>query len=756
MLRRMRLPACRHRDPFPEIPLSAFRGSACVRLHTTTTERHPVNRGWLLGGWNVPSPTSPQLRRHGSAPSQSTLPGCGTRSTTTSAIVSCTRRCASTAPVVDALQRLRDAISAAEHKVEVETAIVAVLAAHSVGMLTPRPAFQPPLTAVEDARLTAAEKSTPAEAKTDLDRAEQRLRDAEQRLRDAKQDLRDAKPELGSYVMLPWPAVAKPDFPTPNGLKWITPDSNAGPWCVAKSDAALIVRACHAFGWDRFQHACKVSRLHHPAGFLIIGHPGIGKSCFLDVLLVWSLDAEPERPVIVIAVAGVTVFININGLKKQRFVFGDQPSSRSFIAWLMGLGVPSASPIVILHDVKHIATLGYRAGFVENLSKCFAVTCVLAASPDQNNHQQFRKDTECGFVFWMPTLTLAESVEYLDKAHGVTSAEAEERFAAVGGVPRHFQTEDSVAVAKTLQLLAASNVECDPSKFTSLKDSSKIVQTIPTPDFKGCLYTDFVSADAREAWIAKKELAAPDDLWQRYRKAVTGNFTSDVIGRFFEEWVLCVLRSPSSRDAIVLSRREVRPAGNDPLQRWALPGPLVVCLFQKPAQVHVTQSDTLWIPTVSNFGVVDAILTRATPGLAAAGAVTGTATLIQITVADSHEPTRSAVDELYSALLQNHITVTEMVWIVSAARADFSWQRLKKNESHPLYDGTPQYVCCLSNQMSYARMKGHTEKVSVPQELLPLGDSTGALAVIQRLVDKTATVVTGGDGSKASPYVFTC
>jgi hypothetical protein len=153
-------------------------------------------------------------------------------------------------------------------------------------------------------------------------------------------------------------------------------------------------------------------------GFLIVGHPGIGKTLLLDLLLSWSLKTSPQLPVITIAVEGVSVFLNPDGKTPKRYEIDLKALfNREFVTQFTRLGAKKAEEILVLHDIKTAYTLPWQGALLEYLAANFKVTCVVSASPTESNFKDFKKDF-CQLLFRthvLPTLSYDEANEFVQR-----------------------------------------------------------------------------------------------------------------------------------------------------------------------------------------------------------------------------------------------------------------------------------------------------------------------------------------------------
>ena len=114
---------------------------------------------------------------------------------------------------------------------------------------------------------------------------------------------RPKKVAFKNYLL--WPALYDPAvyFPNPH-LQFVScraPSGPAtGPWCFA-NDELRMVRQVYEAVWERYLEVLHSDHPNNGKGLLIIGHPGIGKTCLLDLLLSWHLFTNPQIPVVAVA-----------------------------------------------------------------------------------------------------------------------------------------------------------------------------------------------------------------------------------------------------------------------------------------------------------------------------------------------------------------------------------------------------------------------------------------------------------------------
>ena len=338
-------------------------------------------------------------------------------------------------------------------------------------------------------------------------------------VREAEVEVLGAIVEGGKWTTLHDPHAARPKGG--KKLSFITADK--GDWCFSPEEPERMIRISeHPLVWQRLKDLRNMKLSH--AGLLLVGHPGIGKTLFLDVLLSWSLHADPKVPVVVIAAEGVTIFATVNGQQKRYYVAMEDFHPDEVCKLLLRHCSPD-SEVIVLHDIKTSNTLCYKSGFIGTLAKEFRVSCVLASSPKEDNYKDFEKDFKGYGVFdrfYLPTLTYDEAREYvIHFARDCTAEDFDEWYYAVGGVPRDLTNSKAVEDAKRKQKQAVKTLAFDigykPETHGADEDTHVLVQGIPYDDRRWVDVYDFVSGHARELWIGRQGKAAMQKLFRRMR-----------------------------------------------------------------------------------------------------------------------------------------------------------------------------------------------------------------------------------------------
>ena len=547
---------------------------------------------------------------------------------------------------------------------------------------------------------------------------------------------------------LAWPTLFDPAacLPKSTALAWVC--TTNGPWCFS-DDEDRMVRQVYEEVWKRFEEVRKAPG--RKKGLLIKGHPGIGKSYLLDLLLSWSLFTQPTVPVIAIAVQGFHIFINTDGKTPKR-IFVRRHDAFRFPDLLIKFGVKEGSELVVLHDIKSSPELPFQGELLGNLFLNFKVTCVVASSPDQKNFAGFRKAcTNCFRLFILPTLTFDEARAFTKHMNqNVSDATFAEWFDIVGGVPRHLTSQEEVDIVAASQKSSAPRVMFDPISSGTDRETNKIIQAVPHGDYRGETF-DFISNNACREWMKKQDASNSSRLLQRLRECKESGIR-DALGRFFENWVISKLQKGETFCRMSLEKQGAV------LERWDLPSSLTVARFpgDEPKKIESTAQDMLWVPYSSKFPVVDCVITRAKPAPTGTAAVE--ATLIQVTVASEHRPKQAPTEQLFKALEANNIKRVEFVWVVDSQSTLNKKQALASGGSCAAYDSTPQYLCRVDDHMCWVQLKGTAKGTAVCFPCDPMATELTILDQVKKLVDPKAKKLTnfnqGTIGSEAAPLIY--
>ena len=342
---------------------------------------------------------------------------------------------------------------------------------------------------------------------------------------------------------LPWPVLCDPAVYFPKSqplsahLQFVScrapSGATTGPWCFA-DDELRMVRRVYEEVWERYLEVLHSRHPNNRKGLLIIGHPGIGKTCLLDLLLSWHLFTNPQIPVIAIALEDIHVFIRVNGKTPKRFVINPSKiEPDEFVDQLKLWGMKPGDPLVVLHDIKGIL-LPYKGGLLSKLAKTFVVTCVVASSPQYDNWKEFGKEFAHS-KFYLPVLSETEARDFVAKTHPApvpSDATVSQWFYLVGGVPRHLADQATVDDAVKRQKLSAPKVEYDPVASGTDNETNAIVCMVPVDEYHGTRF-DFVSNNAFHLWMQYSKETKPGRLLRVLRTAEDGQPIRDALGGFF-------------------------------------------------------------------------------------------------------------------------------------------------------------------------------------------------------------------------------
>ena len=151
-----------------------------------------------------------------------------------------------------------------------------------------------------------------------------------------------------------------------NCVNWV--DGGASQWPFIVNNNQLAVRSAYQTVWNRFVEVSgKRTWKQQVCGLLIKGHPGIGKTCLLNLLLSWGLHEYPTVPVLTIAARGFELFVNVGGNRPMRYVMKRGKGFDLDSDTLIKHGVKQGGKLTVLHDIKKGTSLPYQCGLIENL-----------------------------------------------------------------------------------------------------------------------------------------------------------------------------------------------------------------------------------------------------------------------------------------------------------------------------------------------------------------------------------------------------
>eukprot|EP00971_Amphidinium_carterae_P327466 6458848-Amphidinium_carterae.1 len=481
-------------------------------------------------------------------------------------------------------------------------------------------------------------------------------------------------------------------------------------------------------------------------GLLLMGHPGIGKTLLLDMLLSWSLKTEPEVPVLVLAEDGAQVFLKHSADNAQkRFRFAIATASEVILNFLKaqstlvtpGIGDVKHQQILVLHDIK--IEHKYNGGLVTRLADEMKATIVVASSPNQANYKDFENFMHPVTRFVLPTLSPEEADSFLE---GEDAEECQRRYDIVGGVFRHLRSAQDVKDAEAKQLARIDDVKvyvpgADMKQTTA--QPNVLVQPIPSGDRQSITCFDFVSSKVRRLWIQNRDNQAVVDVVARLQQAHNQE-TRDVYGRIFEEFVILQLKATP-----VFSRRTLGKDGPlGVLEPWALP--------QKPNTTEFYGNDcqnlekqfrpTLYIPKSSNYPVVDALLVHGT-----------TVDLVQVTVNETHKPKFATAKKLIDDLEGRDLKVRCITWITDVdckLRKKQSLDEVPAGADEKFWTKLPQYVCRVGSAVYFVKRKGSGKGTAIPLNKQGPSDAD-VLKLIKEQIDSTANGIVSGEGTEKAP-----
>ena len=330
-----------------------------------------------------------------------------------------------------------------------------------------------------------------------------------------KRRLERAPPALASFMVegqgveSMWPTTCDPTvFDSDDVMKFI--ETKDGTWVFGDVDRPRTA-AHHDVGsermirpkeyqrvWKDLETSRRIAglKLH---GFLLTGHPGIGKSHLLDVLLAASLHKYPDVPVLAITSGTTQLFTNCpkDGPKRYTVVVPDGQSGLFASELSRSWSLQEGSPLLVLHDIKHGT---YRGALVDSLAKRFSATCVLASSPKQSHYHEFLKSCG-GLTYFLPVLSKKEARAFVDHFASHNSALFEKQFADVGGVPRHLVLDGECLTSELdRQDHAAASVPFEPLSDSPEEIRHNILMPVVSACRRKIVACDFVSHRAFRCW----------------------------------------------------------------------------------------------------------------------------------------------------------------------------------------------------------------------------------------------------------------
>ena len=484
-------------------------------------------------------------------------------------------------------------------------------------------------------------------------------------------------------------------------LELVETDVTKAPWTMYPREKTLFVRQEYAKVWDWVEE----KGIH-----LLIGSPGIGKTWCLDYLLLRALQpGAPYDAIVTLTEGQANVIIVSDDGVTSRTMYGQIEREYPDNKFLSTIEGAQAKNVLLLHDVKSAkgkVEFPLRLRFINSLmQKILAVTVVVATSTNRANYGVFEKSYISQIrKYFIPCWTYEEMMRFPLQLSCGKEEEAEQReelFRKFGGVPRSWVNPENALAhqeddAATIDVFRVSPLT--PSSLTMM---------IPSEDRKKAATWTFVSRGAEEVWMKKKGLKTDLDVLRSLEEG--GIVTGDVRGRFFEGHVKSLLKSGMGH---VFSLTDLSTGLSN--EQFSVPKGASVAHFSGSSASAVAPGKvpTLWIPRNSNFPFVDFIFVEPN----------GDTTLLQVTVASSHNPSRKVVEELLTNLQTKGVTsivpvscvVKRLIWVVDAAN--------KCNVTQLVKDGTatqPEKGKKKHNPKGKASAKKQYEKIPQFQAVVP-------------------------------------
>ena len=361
------------------------------------------------------------------------------------------------------------------------------------------------------------------------------------------------------------------------------------PWIV--NDAGPLLIRTH---YDKLFHVVRQcladtsSIKHH--NLLLTGNPGIGKSVgALNYLLLRTLAEQPDVVVVTIEIDCVEVFcVDQNQPSKadrRRFPVEQFTSPPLAAAWahLVNLQRPTTTKLLLLHDQKG-ELLRFQGHFHSSLRRLFQVTCVLAASPKEDNYRDFMK---CGpghggvagdvgismpgaFQFIMPLWTKDSTKIFVDAVFPKLAPKFDDEFKVRGGVPRNW--EKVLATLICDQDIAFENERLTLSavrgRSLRTKSSSKLLGLVPCDQYETVTSVRFVSERVEEMAYQDDARVELVEARTRYQEAIDRKRSHCVEGRLFENVAIKTVAEGWPPGAPVAVPELLEPAPFKPRVPW--------------------------------------------------------------------------------------------------------------------------------------------------------------------------------------------
>ena len=484
------------------------------------------------------------------------------------------------------------------------------------------------------------------------------------------------------------------------------------PWIVDRNATGPLLIRTHYDELYKLVDRCLADTSTSFHNLLLTGNPGIGKSLgALNYLLLRTLTAQPNVVVVTIDLGHVEVF-RVD--KKQQSKAHRQRFPLKFVeaaldaaqTHLESLRLPTTTKLLLLHDQKG-GSLPFHQGFHDRLCLLFRVTCVLAASPKEDNYRNFLKCTPSRDLlagaaadavfgvsqFILPLWSKDETKIFVDVEIPMFAPRFDDEFKVRGGVLRNWGKEMANVIADqdvafSMERLTLSAVM---GRSLRIQTSSKLLGMVPSDNYRNVQRMQFVSQRVTTMAYQADARVTLEEARTRYEEAMA-KFSQDVVGRLFESvalktvaagWPLSVARlSAPGTTPPAPKRLGVAPFG--PLAPWTPLSPV----NYGTALGNIAAAEQLFIPIDDSFSFTDAILVR-----------NGEATLLQTTGSSKHTPTEQSWKDIVQ-FIGSSASIKNIVWMVpmTSAWRQFGYQRLSPQNAD--YDKITQYVCPVYSSLS--------------------------------------------------------
>ena len=390
-------------------------------------------------------------------------------------------------------------------------------------------------------------------------------------------------------------------------------------WLVEETSEIYYRPAVHREMWKQ------VDGLAKGDGLLLMGNPGIGKSCSLNVLLWKALNAPNHDPVLLRDVDGYHFFDPVAGYRRL------SPKPGLAKRELQALYGSAGRRIILLHDCKSTAT---SLKWDIDLYSKVLFSSVLASSPDGENFKEFEKAVvRTTFVY--PPWTLKEMQDVFPNI-------SEENFYFAGPVLRSYVLPSGKLRQHLLASIENAISQIHPKSnildLTVHKESSKFVMLKPTSDYTK-FTVDFVSTFAMSKYYERYSAVNYEEFCSVVQRVLGNQMRSGNGGFIYELWVLGLLTEGATYRLNCKDKNGTAVAVDIPSSlnvNWKdrLKSNADVGLV-KPLEAGKA---ALWVPLKSNFPCVDAFLV-----------IGDTLYMIQVTLAADH-PLKEVLGVIFSHL----------------------------------------------------------------------------------------------------------